>query len=524
IILNVFQTSEASSVNKCLQFDGIDDVVNAGDINAFDSSQFLTTEMWVRIDKFDAWRTFFCKFQNLANRIQFQLYNAPGKIAVCVNNNANINKEGNQAYYYTPDPEVTIGDWFHLAMVFDGTLSENERQKLYINGMRRPLTREASAKGVIPTHMPQTSASLLLGAEKENGAFGFKGLMDEIRIWNVARSADEIRTNIESSLTGEEDGLILYYPVHQSDVSTEKLTDNSSQKQHAKLINFNNETCFVDRIVAVPVVAATHPEVTYSHPDGIRIAWVRGSGSANLVFATDSEIGLPQPERNVTYIANQEYGKGSRIGVTNWYCVYNGYDASASIKGLSPSTGYRLAVVDYNGASGSELYTVDSTAVFTVTTVAHEKKPQQITFLIDSAIVEGHGPVVLSGTAQSGLPLTFLSSDSSILRIKDGMAYPGSPGIVSVTASQTGDNDWLPAADVTRTVIIKEDLKVPTVKSSSANLKKTKPLIIGGGVLIGTGLLIGIIAAFAGNDNSESNQPAMINDRPPHDPVMSIVP
>ena len=43
----------------------------------------------------------------------------------------------------------------------------------------------------------------------------FNGLFDEFRVWNVARSATEIMTNYNKSLTGTETGLVGYWKLDQ---------------------------------------------------------------------------------------------------------------------------------------------------------------------------------------------------------------------------------------------------------------------------------------------------------------------
>jgi hypothetical protein len=517
------------SEGKCLRFDGVNDVVNAGDINAFDSSQHLTAEMWVRIDQFDAWRTFFCKFQNLANRIQFQQYSEPGKIAVVVNNSADIKKEGNQAYYYTPNPEVTIGDWFHLAMVFDGTQPEQEqRLKLFINGMPRTLKKEGTARGTVPTHLPSTSAPMLLGAEKPKGEYGYKGLMDEIRIWTVARSEQQIRDNMDHSLHGTEDGLRLYYPVDAESESSKSLLDRASEKQHASLINFNIDSCFIDREVTIPVTAASAQQILKAAADNFRIIWIRGSGSSNLVFATDRDTGIPSPEPGTTYTANPEYGKGSRIGETHWYCVYNGYDAETSVTGLAPSTEYRLAIIDYNGSPGSEQYKVDSSlTIMSITTAASEKKSQEISFELPQEIDMGQGTLNLKAIATSRLPLKYVSSDPCIAEVTDSTLHLHTAGEVSITVSQAGDESWAAAADVMRVLRINkvESAVSPEepepVKQPAGNLKKHKRnWLIAGGAAIVTGTVVSIILSRIDNDGGTTSY---TDDRPPSDPILNSI-
>src|SRR5262249_48074119 len=53
-----------------------------------------------------------------------------------------------------------------------------------------------------------------------NGWSGFKGAIDEGRIWSVARSADELRTNARRALSGSGPGLELYYRFDESQGST----------------------------------------------------------------------------------------------------------------------------------------------------------------------------------------------------------------------------------------------------------------------------------------------------------------
>ncbi|HEX2956779.1 MAG TPA: LamG domain-containing protein, partial [Chitinispirillaceae bacterium] len=321
-------------------------------IEAINGSQFLTIEMWVRIDSFAAWRTFFCKYQDLGNRIQLQQYKQSGKLAICVNNNADIKNEGNQAYFYTPREEVTIEDWFHLAMVFDGTRPAYQRLKLYINGMDRPLKRDGSVNWVIPTHIPSTKAPLLLGAEKADGSYGYKGLMDEVRIWTVARSENEIRENMENTLRGDEFGLRVYYPMTIASGTPDRLADLSLDKHLVKLVNIDFRTALIERKVTVPLTGASAPEILKISTDAAEIFWTRGSGSANAVFISDQKSTIPHPQSGVTYNANPVYKRGSCIDNCGWHCVYNGHAAQAKISGLFHGTQYQIVIIDYNGIAG----------------------------------------------------------------------------------------------------------------------------------------------------------------------------
>jgi hypothetical protein len=89
------------------------------------------------------------------------------------------------------------------------------------------------------------SASLTLYGEYYIGRADnyFNGLIDEVRIWNVARTADQIRDNMYHPLTGNESGLVAYYNFDQGIASGDNtgqttLTDKSANGYDGTLENF----------------------------------------------------------------------------------------------------------------------------------------------------------------------------------------------------------------------------------------------------------------------------------------------
>jgi hypothetical protein len=75
---------------------------------------------------------------------------------------------------------------------------------LYING---ELSKATTAKGAIMGG----EGILFVGAKGDYEAT--EGEFDELRMWNRALSAEEIRTNMGRTLTGSEDGLVACYPL-----------------------------------------------------------------------------------------------------------------------------------------------------------------------------------------------------------------------------------------------------------------------------------------------------------------------
>lgn len=95
---------------------------------------------------------------------------------------------------------VTTGEWMHVALTRNAA---NGQLRIFVNG-----SLDGSATG--------SNLSPLTG--QPNLAFGgasndhhFLGSMDEIRVWNIVRSAEEISANMRVRLSGSESGLVGYY-------------------------------------------------------------------------------------------------------------------------------------------------------------------------------------------------------------------------------------------------------------------------------------------------------------------------
>lgn len=85
-------------------------------------------------------------------------------------------------------------------------------------------------------------------------------------------------------------------------------------------------------------------------------AWSNGNGQKRAVFVKLGNSGNASPTNATTYTANANFGAGTQIGSSGWYCVYNGTGSSVIITGLTQQQIYRVHVFEYYGNSGSEYY------------------------------------------------------------------------------------------------------------------------------------------------------------------------
>ncbi|HVT16155.1 MAG TPA: LamG domain-containing protein [Thermoanaerobaculia bacterium] len=90
---------------------------------------------------------------------------------------------------------VPGGEWTHIAVTSDGTT-----QKHYING---ELIQSFAVAGP-----PTASADPLWIGEDVSWPYSPTGSMTEVRLWNVARTIDQIRSTINVQLTSPQAGLV----------------------------------------------------------------------------------------------------------------------------------------------------------------------------------------------------------------------------------------------------------------------------------------------------------------------------
>lgn len=137
----------------------------------------LTIEVLVKVTGHDGkWQGIVCKQQaGCTNR----------NYGIWVHNNeqvlhAQIGANGGCAFNMNGTTQVTDNTWHHLAFTFDGDMG-----RLYVDGQLE--TEKANAVTF------QSNDPITIGVPNIDNANGLIGIIEEIRISNIARSEDEIK-------------------------------------------------------------------------------------------------------------------------------------------------------------------------------------------------------------------------------------------------------------------------------------------------------------------------------------------
>ncbi len=121
------------------------------------------------------------------------------------------------------------GTWYHVAYVITPG-----NCKIYINGAL-----------IVSLSMPNTAPLLynsnhLFTVGRPGSTFNgerFEGEIDEVRVWNTARTLTEIQNNRGNALSGSEPGLVRYYRLNDGTGTVMK--DNSTSAANGALSNFS---------------------------------------------------------------------------------------------------------------------------------------------------------------------------------------------------------------------------------------------------------------------------------------------
>ncbi|GAB4366617.1 MAG: hypothetical protein Kow0042_06610 [Calditrichia bacterium] len=241
--------------------------------------------------------------------------------------------------------------WHHVAWVDnDGDFA------IYVDGV--PDTSGSYTRASLTLNA--TSIAAIVSAAPPGIRAHFNGQIDELRIWNVARTQTQIRDNMCKKLTGNETNLVAYYRFDASSGST--LDDLTSNNNDGTLQNMESGD-WVTSGAAIGDASAylyttdwSGQSVNLAHSDGddITVNTVSGSPDGVHVYRVDETPNVTTPPSGYNKIDPLRYWGVYVVGGTSptFTVVYN-YDGHP---GIGDENDLRLASrSDNTAASWSDL-------------------------------------------------------------------------------------------------------------------------------------------------------------------------
>ena len=177
---------------KAYYFDGDGDYIDVGTISGLGVEQ--TKMLWIYMEAFPLPHDIYLIDEG-GNNNWIELFDSDG------NGVPEVRAGFDGGNYFDSDGDIEQGCWYHIAVV---SWSSGD-VAIYINGVL-----DSSRSGFSATNEPQ---AVLIGGDSTSNIASFKGVIDEVAIFNRALSDYEIQQVYQNvgRLRGNEQGLVAYW-------------------------------------------------------------------------------------------------------------------------------------------------------------------------------------------------------------------------------------------------------------------------------------------------------------------------
>jgi YVTN family beta-propeller protein len=198
-----------------LDFDGIDDQLNMGNSDALMLTDTdFTIEVWISTTQTSE-STVVHKHSSGWWNGYFVMVSYPP----CGTNKTCFYTAEGLTPHAASTTDVNDGQWHHIAAVYHVSGTKH----LFVDGVLED-TEPA------PVHITPNTEPFRVGCGDTLGLRHFQGLIEEVRVWNVARSEAEIQSAMNTPLIGNESGLVGYW----------KFNEGSGQTAYDSTLNSND--------------------------------------------------------------------------------------------------------------------------------------------------------------------------------------------------------------------------------------------------------------------------------------------
>jgi len=172
---------------KALQFDGVDDYVEAPDSESLHITKKLTIAMWVKFNSLATKMVLCSKFAGNADDTHSWLFWLDNTYS----DELRFYPASDTYKGWTTDANLQTGTWYHIVAVYDGDgTSDDEKLKIYVNGEAKTM----DYYGPLSSSLPICDEEVHLGYDPDNpySPKYLDGIMDEVLIFNAALNQTEI--------------------------------------------------------------------------------------------------------------------------------------------------------------------------------------------------------------------------------------------------------------------------------------------------------------------------------------------
>jgi len=182
-----------------LSFDGSNDYVDLGYANSLSISDGITVTAWVFHNSGSG---------HIVN--QGGGWDDNGFSMFWYGSNIRIELQNNSQKTISDNTAPSNGSWHHIAFSWE---TNSNIIKTYING------QQGSSTPTFNGPIGQPAEKLNIGRKEQNGYY-FNGIIDDVTIWNIAKSQAEIQDYMSSNPNGNEANLVGFWTMEENNGTT----------------------------------------------------------------------------------------------------------------------------------------------------------------------------------------------------------------------------------------------------------------------------------------------------------------
>lgn len=221
-----------ANAGKSILLDGINDYVQIP-FNAAMNTQKLTMEFWL-------------KWNRSGTAVDFVVSRGGEEWEVHLGSGSNgIRFIPRGAVFIDSQVEAfTPGQWNHLAFVYDPSQSLG---KIYVNGV----DVTGAVSGNLASPLVNTNFGINLGRRQSNEILHFSGELDEFRVWNSARTQQQIQENMNRTLPdGYYSDLVMYFQFNEGTGTSTSEIQNGFAGTHTNF-DYNQSSGWVSSLTPI---------------------------------------------------------------------------------------------------------------------------------------------------------------------------------------------------------------------------------------------------------------------------------
>jgi hypothetical protein len=281
---------QAGKLNNCLNFDGVDEYVDLGDIADFARTQAFSVECWIKTNV--AATQFIVARQNTdAAKQGWALYirQAAGNFRAAFILSNNI---GGGTYVAVENTSTDVNDnaWHHIFVTYDGS-GVAAGITVYVDNN----SANANIFDALGANSINTTVNANIGARNGDGAFSFGGLIDEVVIYDEEVPAIDVAYRYNATV-GTED-MRLGYSKADPDI-----IPNTGFVFSAPLSTFT-ETATKPSFTAIKYQVSSDNGVTWKWWNGAAWAAITG-GQTDSWYYTNESNSASTIQTNFASLAN----------------------------------------------------------------------------------------------------------------------------------------------------------------------------------------------------------------------------